>query len=276
MALKITTLIEDTPGEHLALQYEHGLSFFIEKDKFRMLFDTGQSGAFLSNAQQLNIDLSRIDCVALSHGHYDHSGGFRALTEKTTDFTLFTGQGFFDEKYGVSGQTSEFLGNNFDESFLSCIKIHRRVIHERINEISPGVYILSGFSRIHDDETVNQRFKVFKNETFQQDLFEDEIAIVIDTSWGLVVLLGCAHPGMKNMLDTAVELLGKPIYAVLGGTHLVEAHGRNLELSLEYLKNETIKVIGVSHCTGQEALGRLATCNDRYQRNRTGSSLFID
>ncbi|HOO37816.1 MAG TPA: MBL fold metallo-hydrolase [Deltaproteobacteria bacterium] len=275
MALKITTLIEDTPGEHKALLYEHGLSFFIEKDNFRMLFDTGQSAAYLSNAHELNIDLGRIDCVALSHGHYDHSGGFRALTEITTDFTLFTGQGFFDEKYGVSGQTSEFLGNNFDESFLSGKGIDHQYVHERIREISPGVFLLSDFPRIHEDEMINQRFLVLRNGTFHQDLFEDEIAIAIDTPKGLVVILGCAHPGMKNMLDSAVELLGKPVYAVLGGTHLVEARGNNLELSLTYLKNETIKVIGVSHCTGQEALGRLAGSNDRYQRNGTGSSLFI-
>jgi 7,8-dihydropterin-6-yl-methyl-4-(beta-D-ribofuranosyl)aminobenzene 5'-phosphate synthase len=81
---------------------------------------------------------------------------------------------------------------------------------------------------------------------------------------------------MKNMLDAAVELLQKPIYAVLGGTHLVEAQGNSLGVSLEYLKNETIKIIGVAHCTGQAALDRLADGNRHYQQNRTGSSLFIN
>lgn len=276
MSLIITTLIEDNSGEHKALRFEHGLSFFIEKDGCRLLFDTGQSEAFLSNAHQLNIDLGRLDYAVLSHGHYDHSGGFRALTDNTTHFTLFTGRGFFDEKYGVSNNTSEFLGNNFDETYLSFKRINHQFVHERIKEIFPGIYILSGFPRIHADETINPRFKIFKDETFHQDLFEDEIAIAIDTPKGLAVLLGCAHPGMKNMLDAAVELLQKPIYSVLGGTHLVEAQEDSLHVSLDYLKSKSIKIIGVSHCTGQAAVDRLAGSNNCYQRNQTGSSLFID
>ncbi|MCD6486383.1 MAG: MBL fold metallo-hydrolase [Syntrophobacterales bacterium] len=275
MQLKITTLIEDTLGEHKGLLYEHGLSFFIEKDDYRMLFDVGQSAAFLSNARQLNIDLGHLDCVVLSHGHYDHSGGFRSLTEETNHFTLFTGQGFFDEKYGVSNNTCEFLGNNFDEAFLSSKGIDHQFVHERLKEIFPGVYILSGFPRIHDDETINTRFKIFKDGAFQQDLFEDEVAIAVDTPRGLVVLLGCSHPGMKNMLDAAVELLKKPLYAVLGGTHLMEAQGNSIDLSMDYLKKESIKIIGASHCTGKEALDRLARDNNCYQINGTGSALFI-
>ncbi len=275
MQLKITTLIEDTIGEHKGLLYEHGLSFFVENDNCRMLFDVGQSAAFLSNARQLNIDLNSLDYVVLSHGHYDHSGGFKALVEQTKQFTLFTGEGFFDEKYGVSKDTSEFLGNNFDESFLSLTKITHEFIREPFREISPGVYVISDFPRIYDDEKINTRFKIFKDGSFQQDFFDDEVAVAIDTPRGLVVLLGCSHPGMKNMLNAAADMLHRPLYAVLGGTHLMEARGESLDLSLDYLQNEHIQIIGASHCTGKEALDRLASGNNRYQVNRTGSSLFI-
>jgi len=142
MSLKITTLIENNPGEHKALLFEHGLSFFIEKDDCRILFDTGQSSAYLANASQLKIDLSHLDYVVLSHGHYDHSGGFRALTKLTTRFTLLTGQGFFDEKYGVNNGTAEFIGNNFDETFLSYKRIKHQFIQERREEIFP-VFLFS-------------------------------------------------------------------------------------------------------------------------------------
>lgn len=275
MTLKITTLIENKPGEHKALKHEHGLSMYIEKDGSKILFDTGQSSAFMYNAEQMNIDLARLDSVVLSHGHYDHSGGFTALTKKTTSFKLFTGPGFFNEKYGINGNTPEFLGNNFEESFLTDNGITHQYVDQQVFEIHPGVYILTGFIRTHADEIVNPRFKLFKDDTFIPDQFEDEIMIAIDTPKGLAVLLGCSHPGMKNMLDTAEHLLKKSIYAVIGGTHLVEANEDSLDLSMAYLKKDTIQMIGVSHCTGQAALDRLAGTNSRYTCNRTGSFVCI-
>jgi len=74
MALRITTLIEDSPGEDTSLEYEHGLSFFIEYDGHTLLFDTGQTGAFVRNAEVLGVNLMTLEKVVLSHGHYDHTG----------------------------------------------------------------------------------------------------------------------------------------------------------------------------------------------------------
>ena len=86
--LRITTLIENSAGEHLALHHEHGLSFFVEKDGRGIVFDTGQSGAFIGNAARLKIDLSAPDYVVLSHGHYDHSGGLKSLAGVCGTFGL--------------------------------------------------------------------------------------------------------------------------------------------------------------------------------------------
>lgn len=276
MTLKITTLIENNPGEHKALTHEHGLSFFIETDDTRILFDTGQSGVFLANADLLNIDPGRLDSVVISHGHYDHSGGFRSLTGITTQFNLFLGQGFFHEKYGVRNNSCEFLGNNFDKAFVSNLGIRCTFVKESILEIASGIFILSGFDRIHEDETINPRFMILKDSNLCPDPFDDEIALALDSPKGLIVLLGCSHPGMKNILDAAVRLIGKPVYAVLGGSHLVEASKASLEVSLDYLQKETLGIVGLSHCTGQTAMERLAVCNANYFQNRTGSSLFIN
>ncbi|MBN2428207.1 MAG: MBL fold metallo-hydrolase [Deltaproteobacteria bacterium] len=275
MAVKITTLIENSPGEHHALKTEHGLSFCIEKDGHCILFDTGQSGAFIDNAEQLRIDLSALEHVILSHGHYDHSGGLRALTELTTSFQLSMGRGFFEEKYGFRNNAYEYLGNNFDEKYLKEKLIPYHFVHQPLSEIIPGVYVVTDFPRVHRDEVINQRFRVRRGNTFLPDPFDDEVLLAIDTSQGLVVLLGCSHPGMKNMLDAVVKLLKRPIYGVLGGTHLVEASEASLAESLDYLGDEKFKVVGVSHCTGQSAMERMATSNNNYFHNRTGSSLFI-
>lgn len=275
MPVKITTLIENNPGEHLGLKSEHGLSFFIEKDEYRILFDTGQSGAFIANSKQLKADLGFLDFVVLSHGHYDHSRGLRFLAEVTTDFKLIMGQGFFDEKYGVKNNTSEYLGNNFDEQFLADQKIAYQFVDQQLTELLPNVYVVTGFPRIHEDEKINPRFMVNRNGIFQADCFDDEILLAIDSSEGLVVILGCSHPGMKNMLDSAVNLLKRPLYAVVGGTHLVESSKSSLQMSMDYLQSDTLKVIGVSHCTGKVAMDQLEASNDRFYLNRTGSTLLI-
>lgn len=275
MSVKITTLIENSPGEHKALKTEHGISFFIEKDGHRLLFDTGQSGTFIENAEQLRVDLSSLEYVVISHGHYDHSGGVRALAEITTNFELIMGQGFFEEKYGFKNGRYEYLGNNFDEDFLRSQQIRYRFVDQALTELVPGVYVVTQFPRKHQDEVINPRFKLMKNGQMQPDPFNDEVLVAVDTPKGLIVLLGCSHPGMKNMLDATIELLGRPVHGVLGGTHLVEASDSSLIKSLDYLNSDDLEYIGVSHCTGDAAMQNLAASNSHYYHNRTGSSLIV-
>lgn len=272
----ITTLIENSPGEHHGLLSEHGISFHIRKDGHSLLFDAGQSEAFIHNAAKLRVGLSATDFVVLSHGHYDHSGGFRRLCDYASDFELRIGNGFFVDKYAVRGAAYDFLGNDFDEDFLSDRGIRYSFAAEATEEIVPGVFILSNFPRRHDDEVVNPRFLLRRNNAFEPDRFDDEILLAVDTSRGLVVLLGCSHPGMKNMLDAVTARLRRPILAVLGGTHLVESKGEGLERSLAYLNDGNIKIVGVSHCTGKEAVERLRASNAGFFHNVTGSSLIVE
>ena len=99
--------------------------------------------------------------------------------------------------------------------------------------------------------------------------------IVVDTPLGLVAIMGCAHPGMRNMLDEVKSRFKKPVYAVLGGTHLVEASQEASDASIEYLIKNNIKIIGVSHCTGEKAGKLLENSSSGYFYNRTGSSMTI-
>ena len=276
MSVKITTLIENSQGEHFALKNEHGLSFLIEKDNYSVLFDTGQSSNFLFNAAELRLDIAGVTHVVLSHGHYDHSGGFRSLVRVHTAFELILGPGFFGEKYGSRNGSYDFLGNNFDEDFLAAENITYRFVENQLTEIVDGVYVINGFARTHADEQISPRLVLRKDSGFEPDLFEDEVLVAVDTPKGVIIILGCAHPGMKNMIDTVKALLGRPVFAILGGTHLVEASRENLEKSIGYLSDETLCVVGVSHCSGKKAMDILEASNSRYFHNCTGTALFVD
>lgn len=273
--IRITTLVENTPGEHLALRHEHGLSFFLEVDGRNILFDAGQSGAFLENAKKLRLDPASLEFVVLSHGHYDHSGGFRFLADIPGTRRLVVGKGFFEDKYAVRNGGYEFLGNDFTRGFLAERNIPFTELSEPVMEIVPGVFVMGSFPRMHEDEIINPRFMLFREGRFVADPFDDEIMIAVDTPGGIIALLGCSHPGMRNMLDAAKTRLKKPVRAVLGGTHLVEASEPGLTASLDYLSGGEIEVVGVSHCTGPAAMKRLGGSGTEYFHNRTGSSLII-
>jgi len=275
MSLKIITLIENSADEGSGLECEHGLSFFIEKDGKKILFDTGQTGKFLNNAAKLGVDLSYLDYVVISHGHYDHSGGFTSLAEVSSGFRMMVGSGFFTEKYSYTKDSCRFLGNNFTEADLEGKNIDCRIIKKHLTEIEPGIFILTSFPRTNIEELVNPRFKIKKDGKYFPDPFDDEVLIVIDTPKGLVVIFGCCHPGMRNMLDAVKRQFKKPIHTVLGGTHLKESGDENLELSVKYLCDEKITQIGVSHCTGEKAMARLKTSVSAYFHNITGSIINI-
>ncbi len=273
--IRITTLVENTPGEHLALRHEHGLSFFLEVAGRNILFDAGQSDAFLENARKLRLDPSSLEFVVLSHGHYDHSGGFRFLADLPGTRRLVVGKGFFEDKYAARNGGYEFLGNDFTRDFLIERSIPFTELWEPAMEIVPGVFVMGSFPRLHEDESINPRFRLLREGRFVPDPFDDEIMIAVDTAEGIVALLGCSHPGMRNMLDAAKTRLGKPVRAVLGGTHLVEAAEPGLSASLDYLSGGEIEVVGVSHCTGPVAMKRLGGSGMEYFHNRTGSALIV-
>jgi len=274
--LEVTTLIENSKGEHLSLKNEHGISFLIESDGKKILFDTGQSDLFLQNAKLLNKDISNINHVVLSHGHYDHSGGLKYLINKNNNFNLWLGNGFFNLKYGYQNGAYEFLGNDFDINFLKENKINYNIVNQDIIEIEKDIFIITNFVKSQKDEQINPRFVIKENNTFVADEFLDEVLIAIKTSKGIIAILGCAHPGMRNMLETVKTRLNAPLYAVLGGTHLVEANGDCLKNSLNYLNSGDIELVGVSHCTGFDAMGKMKKSNSHYFHNRTGTSLIIN
>jgi len=230
----------------------------------------------LQNAARLGIDPIAADYVAISHGHYDHGGGTRALIEAGFKGTLITGKGMFDKKYATDGVSLEYLGLDFDEGFLGEAGIPHRIAKGGMEKIADGIFVLSAFPRIHTEEVANPRFLVERNGQRSIDDFSDEISLAVDSPKGFILLLGCSHPGVMNIIDAARAALPGPIYAVIGGTHLVEASPERLEIAVRFIKNLDIEVIGVSHCTGTRGVAELAKIGKKFFKNTTGHALFID
>lgn len=272
MNLKITTLIEDTPGNS-KLYYEHGLSLYIEDSDIKILFDTGQSGDFIKNADYLNIDLKDVNYVILSHGHYDHSGGFKKFTDKVkTPYKLILGKGFFNKKYKLDiDGTYRYIGNSFDEEFINDNSIEMKYVDKNIFYITENIMLFSDFKRNNDFETISGKFKIKQNKNYVPDDFSDEIALGIKTEKGLVVIAGCSHPGIVNISETIMERTGMIIYGIIGGTHLLDADETRLSRTISFLEEKNIKIIGMCHCTGEKAATEMGKkFKDKFIHNNTG------
>ena len=265
--LKITALIENKPSGNRALINEHGLSLLLDNGKDRIIFDCGSGCHFLYNAHKLGISLSGLSAVVLSHSHYDHAAGFRDFAEAGYKAPrLYVGKGFFKKKYSKSGIRYTDLSAGWDEEFAIS---HGFALYEIAGdrEILPGITIYQGFERKHPEETIPERFVKETDKGFVKDDFSDEIALSVETEKGLVLIVGCSHPGILNMVDAVKERSGKNIYALFGGTHLAEADEKRIHSSLDGLRHYGLDIIGMCHCSGQKAeeiaaneLGEAAAC----------------
>ncbi len=251
--VRITALMDNEPSEHRALVHEHGLSYLVEREGCRILFDCGAGPNPWVNAQRLGRSVRNLDAVVLSHSHYDHAAGFRSLVELGGGSRLlYTGPCFFEEKFACDGLRYTDLSAGFSEGFLEEHAIcHREV--SGVVEIFPGVHLVGGFPRTHALETIPQRFVRQVGGGFVPDAFEDEICMALEVDGRLAVLVGCSHPGILNMIGHVHQALGKPVYAVFGGTHLKEAESARIDSTISRLQEMGLEILGLSHCSGERA-----------------------
>lgn len=274
--MKITTLIENNSGKDERLHTEHGLSVYIEVDGKNVLFDTGQSGKFIDNAKTLGIDLKELDYVIISHGHYDHSGGFERLMEEINpNIKLFLGDGFFDKKYGLmeSGDY-QYLGNSFDEEYLKEKNIPTKFIQEDVTKVTENLMIFTNFNRKEEFENTNQTMYLRENGQYKKDMFLEEISLGLKTEDGLFVIVGCSHVGIVNILQTIRERTNMNIHGLIGGTHLVKEDDDKINKIIEYLDEENVEVLGACHCTGKQGETMFSQqLEDSFIENNTGTVL---
>lgn len=237
--MKITLLCEN---EACAMHWlaEWGFSAFIEFEGNNILFDTGLSDVYRHNAKKAGIDLETTDFLALSHFHRDHTGGLmhhgfktkkkiilhpRILTAvlKTDDSDIK--QDFAD--------IHKILANDFDV-----------VPSKGTLEFAPGAFFLGEIPRQND----------FEPGSFEDDAMEDDTALAFRTDKGAVVISGCSHAGICNISEYAKQVTGQPLYAVIGGFHLLSEENPPLKETIEYFKTENPTHLLPMHCVDFPAL----------------------
>lgn len=252
LMVEIMTLMDNVATEHRALQAKHGLSMFIRTPELNILFDCGSDDTPIRNAKLMNAPIETADCVICSHSHYDHAGGFPFFVENGVKAPLYTGPAFFEPKYAYDGVKYTYLGAGFDEEFLA----ENQIVHKECSDftkLAEGCYLFANFPRVHDFESIPQRFVRGNPPHAIIDDFKDEVCLALSTSKGLIVIVGCSHPGILNMLTKISDTLNQPIYAVLGGTHLVEADDNRINVTIDKMKGMGLKILGLSHCSGEPA-----------------------
>ncbi len=272
----LRTLLENNLSQNKALIAEHGLSFMVETAHTKILFDCSAGSAARKNAGKMNVPLTDVDYVVLSHSHYDHAGGYPDMVAHGVHAPLITGPQFFEEKYAREGGKYVYLGCGFGEDFLVGNGIERRVC-EGCETLAPGCHVAGGFRRIYDFEKAPPRFVRQTAEGMVADDFPDEVCLVLESEKGLILIVGCSHPGILNMIESVRERFGQPVYAVFGGSHLVEADEVRLEETMKILKDMGIALAGFNHCTGDTAQSRLAACGGgaEYSHLKAGDCIFL-
>ena len=277
--MKITTLIENKLGSHEDLYIEHGISLYVEADGKKILFDTGASGNFIDNAKSLNVDLKKIDYVILSHGHHDHSGGFeRLMREINPNIKLFIGKEFFNKKHSLRPTGAyDFVGNPFDENLFKKNDIKVEYIDSDETKLTENISIFTNFERNEEFENINKTMYIGNKDGYEKDMFRDEISLGIKTTKGLVVIVGCSHAGIVNILDTINKRSNTNIHALVGGTHLIREDDAKINKIIDYLKEREIKVIGACHCTGKQGETMLSQqLEENFITNNTGDVLNFE
>lgn len=238
--MKLSVLTENTASAKF--KAEHGLSYLIEHDT-QILFDSGHSDIFLQNAKMLDVDINQIDTIVLSHGHWDHGNGLKYIKDKK----LICHPEIFQKRYRKNGDENIGLDLSFDE-----LKKRFEIITSTEScKVSENIIFLGEIPRLNSFESKTTTFALENNE---DDFIIDDSGLVIQLNNEIVIISGCAHSGICNMIEHAKLITGiNKIRAVIGGFHLKHNNHQTQE-TIKYLKTQDIEELYPSHCTELPAL----------------------
>ncbi len=243
-------LVDNLTRDSLACEW--GLSFYIEYNGHKLLLDTGASGNFVKNAENLGIYLENVEYGVLSHAHYDHADGMPAFFALNNDAKFYLRKGTAENCYGKKNYF-QYKYNGIQPGILDNYAERIEYV-EGDYELLEGVYLIP--HKTVGLEKIAKRVKLFVKENGKMfpDDFAHEQSLVFDTPEGLVIFNSCSHGGVDNIIrEIEMTFPDKKIRAVIGGFHLYKSTEAEVRAFAWRVRETGIEKLITGHCTGDEA-----------------------
>jgi len=277
MSIQITTLTENTAAG-VNLLAEWGLSILVEADNHKILLDTGTTFSAAYNAISLGIDLTQINRIVFSHGHFDHTGGLlHVLKMMRYAVEVIAHPDIWAAKYGRRpGEKDRYAGVPFPKEAAETLGASFNLTKEPV-WISENIVTSGEIPMVTEYEKIDPILYVKEKGELKPDPLWDDQALFVKSEKGLIIILGCAHRGVINTIRHAQKLTRvEPIYAVIGGTHLLRASPQRMDLTIAELMSSGVQRLGACHCTGLPACATLAqTFGEAFFFNNAGTRITL-
>ncbi len=236
---------------------EHGLAILVEHDEKKILLDTGQGNALFHNAEQLDISLSNLDALVLSHGHYDHGGNLAEIFSLNPSIEFFAHPDINIKRYSSKYMKQpKYIGLSSEniEAVNMIGSEHDHRSNKTVN-IVPGVFFTGEVPRKNSFENTGGHFFTDK-KGLVPDLIRDDISIWIEVENFLILICGCCHSGLINTIEHVQSFYDstRKIDTIIGGFHLIKADRNRLEETVNFINASEINRIYPAHCTGTNAI----------------------
>ena len=254
---------------------EHGFSLLVERDDKKYLFDTGPGTSLPINLNVLGKNLKNLDKVFVSHGHYDHTGGLKWAIRQAGKVEVVAHPDIFSRHMVLNpadtGESPRYIGCQFTQEELEKTGASFAFTdHDR--EMSPGLWFVTGIHPDPEKLPNDARLVIPQGGGFVRDPLKDDASLLIETDGAPILVLGCAHNGVFNILDHIRGKMGvNKLRAVLGGTHLMFSEPEDVGRAIEKFEEFSVDLVGVSHCTGFQAAVELSKhFGDRFDLASAG------
>ena len=218
--MKIINLVENEPGDS-GCEAAHGLSFYVETENHKLLFDSSPSEVVIRNARMLGVDLTTIDTVILSHGHYDHAGGILPFVELNPRAKIYMQHNAGGEYYAFDGEEQGFRYIGIDKKILSLPQVQ---LLKGDTKIDDELQVFTVDNRAFPLPSTNKRLRELCDGQYIQDEFHHEQNLLLTADGKKILFCGCAHNGILNVMKTLERKFGPTSLPdlVIGGFHLMK------------------------------------------------------